>query len=162
MSWIHAPREITDTASVSLMPCWQGASRSCLLQVLYLLILQSITCKVRGHQWVWPPRSPEGVCAHPSHPYLSIQRSTSLMPLSSPTVGLVAAAAAVQAGVSVDLFLYMTSLTAVHGRHSPRAPVAAREATNMCHVLTRETKEHMVRCIPVSYTHLTLPTKRIV
>ena len=60
-----------------------------------------------------------------------------------------AAAAVVHVAVSVDLLLYMTSLTAVqHGCHSPRAPVAAREATNMCHVLTRVTKEHMVRCIP--------------
>ena len=60
-----------------------------------------------------------------------------------------AAAAVVHVAVPVDLVLYMTSLTAVqHGCHSPRAPVAAREATNMCHVLTRVTKEHMVRCIP--------------
>ena len=73
------------------------------------------------------------------------------MPLTSPVPvrPLPAAAAAVHVGVLVDLFLYMTSLTAVqHGCHSPRAPVAAREATNMCHALTRETKEHMVRCIP--------------
>ena len=54
-----------------------------------------------------------------------------------PVRPLVAAAAAVHVRVLVDLFLYMTSLTAVqHGCHSPIAPVAAREATNMCHVFT--------------------------
>ena len=58
------------------------------------------------------------------------------------------AAAAVHVGVPVDLFLYMTSLTAVQHGCNPRAPVDAREATNRCHVLTRVTKEHMVRCIP--------------
>ena len=60
------------------------------------------------------------------------------MPLSSPVpVRPPAAAAAVRVFVPVDLLLYMTSLTAVqHGCHSPRAQVAAREATNMYHMLT--------------------------
>ena len=69
--------------------------------------------------------------------------------LPVPVRPLVAAAAVVHVAVPVDLFLNMTSLTAVqHGCNSPRAPVAAREATNMCHVLTRVTKELMVRSLP--------------
>ena len=61
------------------------------------------------------------------------------MSLSSPVPvrPLAAAAADLHVSVYVDLCLYMTSLTAVQqGCYSPRAPVAAREATNISLLLT--------------------------
>ena len=94
------------------------------------------------------PPSPAGVSDHPLHPYLSIQWSTSLMPLSSPVpVRPLAAAVNVHVGVPVDpyLFLSMTSTTAVQHGCRRSAQMAARRVVKNCHMPTSMSKVHLVR-----------------